>query len=447
MIRVLMIGWEYPPHIAGGLGIACRGISRALVRRGHRVRFLMPRLFGDEATESGIELVDIKSSLDLLTPEEREELEEIRRRKGRVRPAHYFFTYRSSDYQPPHGIPWRDPRWPLESGGSENAPILEGGYGEYLYREIHDYARIAAMLATKFECDLIHVHDWMTFPAGLAAAAAVRRPLICHVHATEFDRCGPGINQAVYDLEREAFHACPQVIAVSEYTRNILVERYGVAADKISVVYNGVDLDEIEGPRSEEDERPIRDKIVLFLGRMTLQKGPDYFIRAAQLVIEKNKRVRFVMAGVGDMYYRMIELAAELGIGGHFHYTGALDRSEVRRIYRMSDLYIMPSVSEPFGITPLEAISHGVPVILSRQSGVSEVLHGCEKVDFWNVDELASRILSLLENSEYARTMRDEALRELKEITWDHSARRLEEVYGGVLARANEGIGITVPPG
>ncbi len=425
-MRVLLIGWEYPPHIAGGLGIACEGLARSLAARGHQVRFLLPRLYGDEPRVPGLELTAPEIPADL-TPAERARLEQ-----GLSDLAHsveVISPYDSHAYaQGDGGVSRSFGR--LGTGGTLE---LEGGYGLRLYREIGVYAEMAAIMARRQKPDIIYAHDWMCYPAGLAAKAASGSPLVCHVHATEFDRSGDHPNQYVYDLEHRAVHECDHVIAVSRYTKDILVNRYAVPASKVSVVYNGVDLDRAGGPAGQ-GERPIRDQVVLFLGRMTFQKGPDYFVRAAQLVIQRMPNVRFVMAGGGDMYHRMIEFAADLGIGAHFHYTGPLSREDVRRLYRTSDLYILPSVSEPFGITPLEAISHGVPVIISKQAGVGELVEGCLKVDFWNVEELAEKIVTLLRNAVLADSLREQSQAEVRRITWGRSAEKLESVFESLMA-------------
>ena len=426
---VLLIGWEYPPHIAGGLGIACEGLARGLAMRGHRVRFLLPRLFGDETAPSGVELTAPQIPSDL-TAAERERLQ--RGLQELVELSLVLSPYDSQVYGSEKEQASRAGSKVIGPGTLE----LEGGYGLRLSAEIGVYAEVAAMMAKRNPPDVIHAHDWMCFPAGLAARAASGRPLVCHVHATEFDRSGQHPNPHVYDLERRAVHECDHVVAVSRYTKQILVDHYGVPESKVSVVYNGVDLDRAGGPLSST-QRPIRDHVVLFLGRMTFQKGPDYFVRAAQLVIRRMPNVRFVMAGGGDMYHRMIEFAADLGIGAHFHYTGPLSREDVRRLYRTSDLYILPSVSEPFGITPLEAISHGVPVIISKQAGVGELVEGCLKVDFWNVEELAEKIVVLLKNSDLADTLREQSQSEVRRITWGRSAEKLESVFESLLDSRN----------
>ena len=433
-LKIFMIGWEYPPHITGGLGVACQGMARALAAQGNRVLFMTPRLHGDEPQDEGIELFDVQSRWEELTPEEREKLGrlymELTREAG-------FSAYSSQDYVPPgegtseHEHAEKFSREFLNFGGGM---LLQGGYGWSLYQEIHTYAQAAELMALRLDFDVIHAHDWMTFPAALKAAEISGKPCILHVHATEFDRTGGNLNQYVYDLERDALHRCDRIISVSGYTRDILCDKYGLPPEKIDVVYNGVDFNGQSTPKRSPEERPIKDKLVLFLGRITFQKGPDHFVQAAKLVLDKLKNVRFVMAGGGDMYHRMIEYSAELGIGDRFHYTGPLNQEDVRRMYDMADLYIMPSVSEPFGIAPLEAASRGIPVILSRQSGVSEVMNSCLKADFWDTRDLAEKIITLLTDEVLARDLQEKSLEEVKEITWERSAGGLMDSYRRLLS-------------
>lgn len=426
--KVFMIGWEFPPHIIGGLGIACQGIARSLARRGNQVKFLVPRLFGDESLENGLELFGLKEKLQILSEEEIQQLHLSRDEDPQSLAE--FSGYASREYRIPRSA--AELSTMRQHVSTVDLP-MEGGYGDKMYAEIQRYAVFAAIMAPKLEIDLIHAHDWMTYPAGLAASQASGKPLICHVHATEFDRSGDHVNQFVYDLERHAFHACQAIITVSNYTRNILIQRYNVPESKIFPVHNGVDFEIPESVLEQTPARPMEDRIILFLGRITFQKGPDYFVRAAKIVIDRLKNVRFVMAGTGDMYHRMIELAADLGIGKYFHYTGFLNREQTKRIYSMSDLYIMPSVSEPFGISPLEAMMHGVPVIVSRQSGVSEVIANCVKVDFWNVNEIAQKIIDILLDREYTDKMRRSGHYEARNVTWDMAAGRIEEVYQKII--------------
>ena len=417
---IFMIGWEYPPHITGGLGIACQGIAKALGNLGHSVHLLLPRLFGNEENSSNLELFDVKGKLSSLS---KDEIESIGFFHLLNNPHDIISAYNSEDYIPVE----ENKKILLHEILAPDTVLMSGGYGPNLYNEIHTYARFAESISTRMNFDVIHVHDWMTYPAGLAVMAKTGKPLICHVHATEFDRSGEKVNQYVYDLERNAFERCTKIITVSNYTKNLLINRYGINPDKIQAVHNAVEFEIPAG--MVQEPKMFDDKLILFLGRITFQKGPDYFVRAAKIVIEKLSNVRFVMVGTGDMYHRMIELAADLGIGKYFHYTGFLNREQVRYIYSISDLYVMPSVSEPFGISPLEAMMHGIPVIVSKQSGVSEILNSAVKVDFWDVDDLAAQIVRLISDPDLSDNIKDMAQTELESITWEDSARKVSQVY------------------
>lgn len=407
--------------------MACRGLARSLVKRGHRLQFMVPRLFGDEPVDPGLELMDVSTGFDSLTLEERASLPALGSALAGAGPQ--AGVYDSSSVRPAPSVGAAGDS--LLTGEHLEAARLQGGYGPGVYQEIRWYADYIALLARRLRFDIIHCHDWITYPAGLGARVATGKPLVAHVHATEWDRSGENVNQFVYDLERECFHRSDAVITVSNYTRDVLVERYGVPPEKIVPIHNGVEFEMSEkfvGRESAPADQQ-RDRIVLFLGRITFQKGPDYFVRAARIVVDRMPNVRFVMAGGGDMYHRMIEMAADLGLGKYFHYTGFLDKDQVARLFARSDLYIMPSVSEPFGLSPLEAMLHGVPVIVSKQSGVSEVIQHCIKVDFWNVEEIAGAIVSVLENPQLSRQLESAGSDEVRRVTWAAAAEKIETVY------------------
>jgi glycosyltransferase involved in cell wall biosynthesis len=320
-----------------------------------------------------------------------------------------------------------------QSGAAPRATASAGAgahYGGNLMEQVYQYARMAVEIARNEEFQVIHAHDWMTFPAGLATAAATGKPLVVHVHSTEFDRSGENVNQVVYDIERAGMHGADRIICVSYFTRNIVIARYGVPPEKIEVVHNAVELPEEE----EWQIKPIgRDeKIVLFLGRVTMQKGPEYFLRAARKVVDVFPTVRFIMAGSGDMIAQCIRLAADLKLGRFVTFTGFLRGADVDKVFRMADLYVMPSVSEPFGIAPLEALSRNVPVIISKQSGVGEVLTHVLKVDFWDVDEMANKILAVLRHPSLQKTLRQHGAIELQKLSWRDSAAKIRDVYEAV---------------
>jgi glycosyltransferase involved in cell wall biosynthesis len=293
---------------------------------------------------------------------------------------------------------------------------------------------MAAELAQEAQFDIVHAHDWMTYPAGITVAAISGKPLIVHVHSTEFDRSGENVNQMIYEIEREGMERADRVIAVSHYTRNIVISRYGISSEKVEVVYNGVERNgawSLAETGIDQDE-----KIVLFLGRITMQKGPEYFLHAAKKVLEVMDNVKFVMAGSGDLMHRAIEMAAELGIGHKVLFTGFLRGEDVQKIYRMADLYVMPSVSEPFGIAPLEALDHDVPVIISKQSGVSEVLMHALKVDFWDVNEIANKIVAVLKFPPLQTTLRSHGNFEIRRLRWKDAAVKCARIYDETLVPA-----------
>jgi glycosyltransferase involved in cell wall biosynthesis len=311
-------------------------------------------------------------------------------------------------------------------------------YSSDMYTEVHRYAAAAVELAENSQFDVVHAHDWMTYPAGIGVSAMSKKPLVIHVHSTEFDRSGENVNQMIYDIEREGMERADKVIAVSHFTRNIIISRYGISGDKVEVVYNGVERNgsdnwALAGTGIEKDE-----KIVLFLGRITMQKGPEYFLQAAKKVLDKIENVKFVMVGSGDLMHRTIELAAELGIGQKVLFTGFLRGEDVQKIYQMADLYVMPSVSEPFGIAPLEALGNDVPVIISKQSGVSEVLTHALKVDFWDVNEIANKIVAVLKYPPLEMTLRNHGNFEVRKLRWKDSARKCAKIYEESLLRCEK---------
>jgi glycosyltransferase involved in cell wall biosynthesis len=303
-----------------------------------------------------------------------------------------------------------------------------GQYSGDMYTEIHRYAAAAVRLALQEQFDVIHAHDWMTYPAGIAVAAMTGKPLVVHVHSTEYDRSGENVNQMIYDIERRGMHAASKIIAVSHMTRNIILSRYGVMGDKVEVVYNGVDRN---GDSISYNKIGIRndEKIVLFLGRITMQKGPEYFLMAARKVLEVMDNVKFVMAGSGDMMHRMIEMASQMGIGNKVLFTGFLHGKDVQRVFQMADLYVMPSVSEPFGIAPLEALNFDVPVLISKQSGVAEVLQHVLKVDFWDIQEMANKIIAVLKYPPLQLTLREHGNFEVRKLRWSDAASKCLKVY------------------
>lgn len=304
-------------------------------------------------------------------------------------------------------------------------------------QEVARYALLGRFLGEREDFDIIHVHDWMTYQAGIQARRASGKPLVAHIHATEFDRSGKNVNTQIYEIEREGLQSADRVLAVSHRTKQMVVEKYGVAEEKVRVVHNAVEKDDIcqdtTTAGKSNNNNFEGEKIVTFLGRITMQKGPEFFILAAQKVLKELKNVHFVMAGSGDMASSMIEEMASLGLVERFHFTGFLAAEEREKLFAMSDLYVMPSVSEPFGITPLEAMKHGIPVIISKQSGIGEILDHVTKVDFWDVDKLASSIIDILTKPEFQRDMKEKNLQLLEKISWNKPAKETLEIYQSLL--------------
>ena len=426
-MKVFMLGWEFPPFISGGLGTACYGLTRAMDQLGMEVTFVLPKMVESKYA----------THVKLLTPGSRTTTSSIKFNELKNVKFHTL----SSALQP-YTTPDTYERRIEETlrlkqeihGGSISSAsqlITSKDYSNDMYSEVYRYAAMAAELADNEHFDVVHAHDWMTYPAGIAVAAFSGRPLFVHVHSTEFDRSGEHVNQMIYDIEREGMHRADKVITVSHFTRNIIISRYGVSEDKVEVVYNGVKRN--GGWSSDETVIDKDEKIVLFLGRITMQKGPEYFLQAAKKVLDVMGNVKFVMAGSGDLMHRSIELAAELGIGQKVLFTGFLLGEDVQKIYKMADLYVMPSVSEPFGIAPLEALDNDVPVIISKQSGVSEVLMHALKVDFWDINEIANKVIAVLKYPPLQMTLRSHGNFEVRRLRWKDAATKCAKIYEEML--------------
>jgi glycosyltransferase involved in cell wall biosynthesis len=421
-----MFGWEFPPHITGGLGTACYGIVKALAKQNINVIFVVPRLFGGEDHKTAF----LINASDVEINERNFNYEEY---WNNVK----YYEIGSSL------IPYIGPEDFLKLISEQTSVNtffdekvfrakyqFSGKYGESLYAEVSRYALIASALAKEHQHDVIHAHDWLTYPAGMTAKKASGKPLVVHVHATEFDRSGENINQYVYDIERKGMEVADKVVTVSHLTRKYVIERYGISPDKIITVHNAVehvDFDNIY------QNKGFPEKLVTFLGRITFQKGPDYFVEAAYKVFKKDPNIRFVMAGSGDMLPRMIRRVAYYRMGHKFQFAGFLKGEEVYRLFSISDVYVMPSVSEPFGISPLEAMRSNVPVIISKQSGVSEILNYAIKVDFWDIDALADAIYGLTHYDGISRMFKRYGREEVDNLKWDNSAKKLIEIYQSLI--------------
>lgn len=430
-----MFGWEFPPHIAGGLGTACYGMTRGLARNGVEVIFVMPRAYGDE--DQRFARVVNASDVETIGTRDHEFSEELLEKVSFIHIDSNMLPYISpEEYAAYHDEFVRSGRTHEWTDVWKQRYTFSGKYGANLMEEVARYAMVAAQVAKDLEgqFDVIHAHDWLTYFAGIAAKRVSGKPLVVHMHATEFDRSGENINRRVYAIEKAGMQAADRVIAVSELTRRIVIGKYGILADKVVTVHNAVRFGESE---EAVPERAVKDKVVTFLGRITYQKGPDYFVEAAAKVLQRVPDVRFVMAGSGDLMNHVVRRVAQLGIADRFHFTGFLKGGEVQRMFRLSDVYVMPSVSEPFGISPLEAMRSGVPVIISRQSGVAEVLDYAIKVNYWDVDALADAIYGLLTYPALGRMFASKGLEEVTGLKWTNAAAKIKTVYETVVAEAN----------
>ena len=423
-----MFGWEFPPHISGGLGTASYGLTKGMATLDDLdVIFVVPRAWGDEDQSMvrliGANKVPVASRKVFY--------------KGFRKPVEMIEV--SSRI-----VPYIDPKdfWKVVSSEESGRTLFvqtnnkgmvdfSGHYDVNLMEEINKYAIVASVIAEENDFDIIHAHDWLAYPAGIAAMAVSGKPLIIHVHATDFDRSGGSVNPDVYHIEKNGMDAASKIITVSNLTRDIVINRYNIDPDKVETVYNAVEPVNI--CRDSKFTKGFNEKIVTFLGRITLQKGPEYFIEAANKVLKKMTNVRFVMAGSGDMMERMMRRAAALRITDRFHFTGFLKGQDVFKMLELSDVYIMPSVSEPFGISPLEAMQSNVPVIISKQSGVSEILTHAVKTDFWDIDAMADAIYGILNYPALSGMFIKNGKEEVIRLKWDNSARHVRDIYYRVI--------------
>ena len=418
-----MFGWEFPPHISGGLGTACYGLTKGMSSfPDMEILFVVPKMFGDE-DRSSIGLIGANNV-------------QIRTRDIQISG---FLKKMQQIEVGVNLLPYVDPelyeKYSENNVSGENKFItsdfegklqFSGGYGKNLMQEISNYALVAAAIATQNKFDIIHAHDWLCYPAGIAAKYISGKPLVIHVHATDFDRSGGDVNPVVFNIEKQGMDAADRIITVSNLTRSIVIEKYGIDPKKVVTVYNAVEPME-KNPSLKRGN--FDEKIVTFLGRITMQKGPEYFIEAANLVLGKMENVRFVMAGSGDMMNKMIRHVARLGIADKFSFTGFLHGDDVYKMFNLSDVYVMPSVSEPFGISPLEAMQSNVPVIISRQSGVAEILRHTIKIDFWDTHAMADAIYGILNYPALHSVFSKYGKSEVDGLKWENSAKHVRDVY------------------
>ena len=413
---VLMLGWEFPPFISGGLGSACYGLTKAMSRRGDRVLFFLPEPSRPGFSASYVPLAG-GSTAGALGMAEFENVQ--------------FFGL------PVHGGDVYARSRPGLTRATEPAPAVFAGPHDVL-AESHKFTEQSMELALRQRqqgrnFDVVHAHEWVTFEAGAAIAKALQVPLVAHVHSTEYDRrAGESPDEQIIAMERAGLASANAVIAVSRYTAQKLSRHYGLNGPRVTVIHNALEIDSRLAP-----QRPTQigaeERIVLFVGRMTPQKGPEIFVRAAARVLEQQQMVRFVMAGTGEQFNQVRQLARQLGIEQCFLFTGFLRGGDIDVLYRAANVLVMPSVSEPFGLVSLEAMARQVPVIISRQSGAAEVLQNVLKVDFWDVDDLAAKISQVLREPELAEALALRGSFEVRQMRWSDAAESVAQVYDRLL--------------
>lgn len=418
-MKALMFGWEYPPHILGGLGTASYGLTKGMALQPDMdITFVMPRPSGDEdksfakiigACHTPIVWKDV-------------DWEYTKKRLSKFMDPQDYYDMRNNIYADFSYMHTND------LGAIE----FSGKYPTNLLEEINNYSIMAGVIARTWKFDVIHSHDWLTYPAGIHAKSVLGVPLVVHVHATDFDRSRGSVNPQVYSIEKNGMDHADHIICVSDLTRKTVIEKYHQDPSKVSTVHNAVEplSTEIE---SIKVEKLSSDKVVTFLGRITMQKGPEYFVEAAARVLERSKHIRFVMAGSGDMMEKMIWLASEKKISDRFHFTGFLKGKQVYEMLKRSDVYVMPSVSEPFGISPLEAMQCGIPSIISKQSGCAEILTHARKVDYWDVDAMANMIYSICTYPTLAEELSVEGKNEVDQIKWEYAGQKVRDIYNKLI--------------
>ena len=426
-MRILMFGWEFPPNISGGLGTACYGLCEELVKLGHKITFVMPN--SDIADDSKENIVRVIDASDVEVSNCCKIKDEIFRKIDFIRIGSNILPYSSPEQFEEIAHVKSELDKCEDSGDIWNKRYrFEGGYGANLMKEVARYAVVAAEIAEKLknEIDVIHCHDWLTYLAGIEAKKVLGVKLVVHVHATQYDRVKSDNQGAVYKIEKEGMQKADMVVAVSNYTKKIVVEKYEIPESKVEVVHNGVVRDWMEIRQSKIIDNV---KVVTFMGRITYQKGPEYFVEMAYQLLKFNDDVRFVMSGSGDLLDKMKDRVEQLGMTDKFIFTGFLDKNGVQEVFALTDVYVMPSVSEPFGISLLEAMLSRIPVVISKQSGVSEVVRDAIKVDYWDIDAMANAVNGILSYAQLSDFMIQYGLEEAKNITWNSAAQKMTTLY------------------
>lgn len=403
--NIFMIGWEYPPHNSGGLGVACQGLTEALAEQKQKLYFTLPYSLPQSVRHMRV--------LDCSHP----------------------------DWNLPKNKP---PFFAYDALGVQNS-LLDTGVVEHkfdlnqlhlmpqsdLEKQVMQYHDQVVQKSHSADFSVIHAHDWMSFPAGMALKEKTKKPLIAHVHSTEFDRSPHGGSQYIMKTEYEGMKRADVIIAVSAYTKHLLVEKYGINPNKIQVVHNGISplANSDSGRHHFASSRPM----VVFMGRLTGQKGPEHFIKIAQVVLQQMPEVLFVIAGHGDLYQELLFSSADKGLSGKVLFSGFVRDKQRDKLLDRADVFVMPSLSEPFGLVAVEAAQRSTPVIISKSSGVSEVLPHSLQADFWDVDLMAKQIVELLANQDYAQNIVAKQHQDLRPVTWKSAAQKVKDIYSRTL--------------
>ncbi len=423
-MKVLMFGWEFPPHILGGLGTASYGITKGLsLQPDMHITFCLPRPWGDE-DKSFMNIIGMSETPIVWRDVD---YDYVKNRLGNKMSPELYYQLRDHIYA---DFNYRQTN---DLGCIE----FSGRYPDNLQDEINNYSIVAGVIARQQEYDIIHAHDWLTYPAGIHAKSVSGKPLVIHVHATDFDRSRGHVNPTVYSIEKDGMDHADCIMCVSELTRQTVINHYHQNPNKVITMHNAVYplsqdiLSMVEEKRKERAGR--KEKVVTFLGRITMQKGPEYFVEAAALVLQRTHNIRFCMAGSGDMMNDMINMVASRGIADRFHFPGFMRGAQVYEAFADSDVYVMPSVSEPFGISPLEAMQCGVPSIISKQSGCAEILNNCIKTDYWDINAMADAMYSICTNESLHEYLKVEGINEVNQITWEKVGKRIFDVYNQLI--------------
>jgi len=438
-MKVLMYTWEFPPFISGGLGMACYGMVHSLLKLGIKVDLVlptkdlvyfplvkesdvdeMPVVYLDQTKQKEFESItftSIKEKLDYIGvtthPESYIQLEEITQK---------MILFKKEEVTG-HNL-FEDKDLLLKE------MIINLIGDEDLIKKVQEFTIRAETLALTLDYDLIHAHDWLCYPAGMLSKKIGKKPLVVHIHATEFDRSGGPGDERIHKIEYSGMIYADKIIAVSQYTAQMIMSRYRIDTGRIRIVHNAFTIQPgLDGIK----HRIFKGPTILFLGRITLQKGPDYFLDIAEKVLKTHPGSRFIVAGTGDMGRRLLRKSAALQLKNNFLFTGFLNRNQVDRILKAADIYVLPSVSEPFGIAPLEAMAYGITSIISKQSGVAEVVNHAFKIDFWDIERMAETINYLIENPEICSKMGQDGKAEVNNILWDEAASKIKSVYASVL--------------